>query len=102
MPPILDIGAKENSHFNSSKTPEFRLASPVRGREDPKPSLPLKLHRLRKGANTTKCSSLCASVLAFSQLFFEALLALSKCICLMKCYLEAHVGLELIRQFPSS
>jgi hypothetical protein len=27
---------------------------------------------------------------------------LSKCICSMKCHLAAHVGLELIRHFPSS
>jgi hypothetical protein len=36
----------------------------------PNPSLPLKLHRLRKCANTTKCTSPpCARVSAFSQLF---------------------------------
>jgi hypothetical protein len=37
------------------------------------PSLPLKLHHLRKCANTTKCTSPCACVLAFSQSFFKAL-----------------------------
>jgi hypothetical protein len=70
-PPKLDIGVKENRRFNSSKMPEFHLASSVGGRENHKPSLPLKLHRLCKGANTTKVLSSCASVLAFSQSFFE-------------------------------
>jgi hypothetical protein len=79
-PPNLDIGVKENSRFNSSKIPESRLASSAGGREDPKPSLPLKHYRHRKCANTTKWSSSCVSVLAFSQSFFEALLVLSKCI----------------------
>jgi hypothetical protein len=100
-PPNLDIGVKENRRFNSSKTSKSCLASLAGGRGDPKPSLQLKHHRHLKCANTTKWSSSCASVLAFLQSFFEALLALSKCMCSMKCHLEAHVGLELIRQFPS-
>jgi hypothetical protein len=36
-------------------------------------SLPLKFHRLRKCANTTKCTSPCACVLAFSQSFYKVL-----------------------------
>jgi hypothetical protein len=44
LPPNLDIGVKENRCFNSSKTPEFRLARSAGGREDPKLSLLLKLH----------------------------------------------------------
>jgi hypothetical protein len=39
------------------------------GERNPNPSLPLKLHRLRKSANTTKCTPLCACVLAFHKHF---------------------------------
>jgi hypothetical protein len=39
LPPILDIGVKENSHFNSSKISKSRLASSAGGREDPKTPL---------------------------------------------------------------
>jgi hypothetical protein len=35
------------------------------GERNSNPSLPLKLHCLRKSANTTKCTSPCACVLAF-------------------------------------
>jgi hypothetical protein len=45
----------------------------LEGERTPNPSLPLKLHRLRKCANTTKCTSACACVLAFSQLVYKAL-----------------------------
>jgi hypothetical protein len=48
------FGVVENNRFNFSKTPESRLASSAGGREEPKPSLPLKLHRRRKRANITK------------------------------------------------
>jgi hypothetical protein len=41
----------ENKHFISTKTPN--------------PSLPLKLHCIRKCANITKYTSPCACVLAF-------------------------------------
>jgi hypothetical protein len=54
LPLLPTFGVKENGYFNSSKTPESRLASSAGGREDPKPSLLLKLHRLCKGPNTTK------------------------------------------------
>jgi hypothetical protein len=43
------------------------------GERNSNPPLPLKLHRLCKCANTTKCAPPCAYVLAFSQLFFKAL-----------------------------
>jgi hypothetical protein len=43
------------------------------GERNPNPSLPLKLHRLRKCANTTKCTTPCACVLAFLQSFFKVL-----------------------------
>jgi hypothetical protein len=59
-------GVVKNRHFNSSKTPESRARKLGGGREEPKPSLPLKLQRLRKCANTNKWSPPCARVLAFS------------------------------------
>jgi hypothetical protein len=37
LPPILDFGVKENSHFIFLKTPKSHLASSVGGRENPKP-----------------------------------------------------------------
>jgi hypothetical protein len=95
-PPFLRVRRSGKYAFHFPKSVESHLASSAGGREDPKPSLPLKLHHQHKCANTTKWSLSCARVLAFSQLFFEALLALSICICSMKCHLEAHVGLELI------
>jgi hypothetical protein len=58
-PPFPSSVAMENKRFISAKTPN--------------PSLPLKLHRLRKCANTTEFTSPCARVLAFSQSFFKAL-----------------------------
>jgi hypothetical protein len=58
-------GAVENRRFTSPKSVESRLPSSAGGREEPKPSLPLKLHRLHKCANTTKCTPPYACVLAF-------------------------------------
>jgi hypothetical protein len=52
-------------HFTSMKAP-----NPV-----PNPTLPLKLHLLHKCANTTKCTSPYACVLAFSQSFSSKELA---------------------------
>jgi hypothetical protein len=54
--------------FASSAVENRRLIE-----RNPNPSLPLKLHLLRKCANTTKCSPSCAHVLAFSQIFFNEL-----------------------------
>jgi hypothetical protein len=53
----------KNRRFTSIKAP------------NPNPFLPLKLHLLRKCANTTKCTSPCACVLAFSQSFSSKELA---------------------------
>jgi hypothetical protein len=39
------------------------------GDKNPNPSLPLKLHRLHKSANITKCTPPCACVLAFHNYF---------------------------------
>jgi hypothetical protein len=39
----------------------------------PNPSLPLKLHLLRKYANTTKCTSTCACVLTFFAIILKEL-----------------------------
>jgi hypothetical protein len=50
-------GVVENMHFTSTKALN--------------PSLPLKLDRLRKCANTTRCTSPCVCVLAFSQSFLR-------------------------------
>jgi hypothetical protein len=41
------------------------------GERNSNPSLLPKLHRLHKCANTNKCSSSCARVLAFSQSFYQ-------------------------------
>jgi hypothetical protein len=67
-PSVLSFSAMENKCFISTKTPESRRARRDRERV-PNPSLSFKLHRLRKCANTNKCSSPCARVLVFSQSF---------------------------------
>jgi hypothetical protein len=60
--PFLSFGTMKNKCFISTKI-----------ERTPNPSLPLKLHRLRKCANTTKSTSPCACLLVFSQSFFKTL-----------------------------
>jgi hypothetical protein len=74
LPSVPSFDAMENKRFISTK----KRLNPTElarreGERTPNLSLPLKLHRLRKCANTTKCTSPCACVLAFSQWFFKAL-----------------------------
>jgi hypothetical protein len=59
----------ENRCFTSQKALNPASQAPREGERNSNPSLPLKLHRLRKCANITKCTSPCACVLAFSQSF---------------------------------
>jgi hypothetical protein len=51
------------------KAPNPSSQARQKGERNPNPSLPLKLHRLRKSANTTKCTPPCACVLAFHKHF---------------------------------
>jgi hypothetical protein len=60
-PPFLRLQRCRKKVFHFPKKRE--------GERNPNPSLPLKLHRLRKSANTTKCTPPCASVLAFHKHF---------------------------------
>jgi hypothetical protein len=62
---ISTTSVVENMHFTSTKSAKSRQE------RNPNPSLPLKLHRLRKCANTTKCTPSCTRVLAFSQIFSQ-------------------------------
>jgi hypothetical protein len=61
--------AVENRCFTSTKTLNPASQARQEGERNPNPSLPFKLHLLRKYANTTKCSPTCVSVLAFLQSF---------------------------------
>jgi hypothetical protein len=62
-------GAVENRRFISRKALNPTSQARREGERNTNPSLPLKLHRLRKCANITKCTSPCVCVLAFSQSF---------------------------------
>jgi hypothetical protein len=62
-------GVVENMHFTSTKAPNPAELARREGERAPNPSLPLKLHRLRKCANTTKSTMSCECVLVFSQSF---------------------------------
>jgi hypothetical protein len=62
-------GIVENRRFTSRKAPNPASQARWEGERNSNPSLPLKLHRLHKCANITKCTSPCACVLAFSQSF---------------------------------
>jgi hypothetical protein len=64
-------GAVENRRFISWKAMNPASQARREGERKSNPSLPLKLHRLRKCANITKCTSPCACVLAFSQTFLS-------------------------------
>jgi hypothetical protein len=62
-------GVVKNRRFTSQKVPNPASQTRREGERNPNPSLPLKLHRLRKCANTTKCTPPCACVLAFHKHF---------------------------------
>jgi hypothetical protein len=72
-PLFLASGAKENKRFISMKAPNPAEQTRQEGERTPNPSLPLKLHLLRKCANTTKCTSPCACVLTFSAIILKEL-----------------------------
>jgi hypothetical protein len=63
----------ENRRFTSQKALNPASQARREGERNPNPSVSLKLHRLRKCANTTKCTPPCACVLAFHKHFFKAL-----------------------------
>jgi hypothetical protein len=66
-------GAVENRRFTSTKALNPFSQARREGERNTNPSLLLKLRRLHKCANTTKCTSPCACVLAFCQIFFKEL-----------------------------
>jgi hypothetical protein len=74
--PKASVRCTKNSEEHFQKiTESYRASSAARqeGERVLNPSLPLKLHLLRKSANTTKCNSPCTCVLTFSTIILKEL-----------------------------